>query len=206
MITILKVIVAIVVVAMVGSFLIAYSILTRADRTGFLVVKSHRALAAAEETLRRALEADSGVRSYLVTRDRVDLVPFERADQMIQHTMDDLQEHVGGEPERQSVQRLRAEMDGLFIELRSLIARTGNSSAPGSGDRDEARAHVVAIRMIVREIRRAEDALLAERVAADAAATRSVSWFAMVAAVVAAALAAASAALFLFMIRPGWGR
>ena len=206
MMTVLKGVVAAAVVAMAASAVVAYSILTRADRAGLLVVESHRALAAVEEALRRSLDAEVSVRNYVVTRDRADLGAFERASETIQHTLDDLQRYTEGEPERQRVQRLRAEVDGLFVTLQSQMAPSANASERRSEGRDESRARLAAIRVIVREIRRAERDRLAKRMAADAAATRFVNWFATLTAAFAAALAAASAALVVFVIRPGWGR
>ncbi len=99
---------------MLGS-VVAYSILRRADRTGAQVLQSHRALEAAEETLRRALDAENGVARFVVTGDRADLAPFERAEQLMPRVLDDLQEHVEGDAERRRVGRLRSEVDALFV-------------------------------------------------------------------------------------------
>lgn len=65
MIAILRLISVLVVAAMLGSSLVTYSILRRADTIGELVLQSHRTLEAAEETLRRSVDAESGAVGFV---------------------------------------------------------------------------------------------------------------------------------------------
>lgn len=203
---IFKVIAVSVLIAMLGSGTIAYSLLRRADTTGLLVVNSHRALEAAEESLRRALDADSGVREFSVTHDRQDLAPFERADQLIQHAIDDLEEHVGGQPERDKVRQLRTQVAALFVTLKAAVARAESRGDVQRQDGEQTKHRLDAIRATVREIRRAESDRLLDRVAADGSASQVVGWLAIVAAAIAAALVTAIGAVAIVVYRPGWWR
>lgn len=168
------------------------------------MLQSHRALEAAEETLRRALDAESGVSRYIVTGDHADLAPFERAEQSMPRVLDDLDEHVGGDAERKSVERLRSDVEELFAALRATQERPDNlEHVVESGEQTKLR--IDAIRDVVRDIRRSENDRLASRMTADASASRSLGWIAIVSAAMAAALATAGAVLILIVVRPGWG-
>ena len=61
-ITLLRVTLALNVVVTIGAMMLAYRALRHADDSGRLVVRSHRVLQAAEETLRRAVDAETGTR------------------------------------------------------------------------------------------------------------------------------------------------
>jgi CHASE3 domain sensor protein len=204
--TILKTIAALAVFAMLGSSFLAYSILRRADATGELVLNSHRTLEAAEEMLRRVLDGESSVRRYVATRDRADLVPFDRAALAISGAMGDLESHVGGDPERKRIQALRADVNRLFDSWRAVVVRVGDASGAADEAREDEERRIDAVRQVVRDLRRTENDRLVERMRADASASRSLGWMVIVAAGVAAALGTATVALLVLLIRPGWGR
>ena len=69
---------------------LAYRALRRADESGRLVIRSHRTLQAAEETLRRAVDVETGARGYILTRNKLDLDRFKGAHVTVARSLNDL--------------------------------------------------------------------------------------------------------------------
>src|SRR5260221_12715901 len=73
---VLRVILALNVIITVAAMTLAYRALHRADESERLVIRSHKMLEAAEETLRRGVDVETWGGGHLPTRDPRESAPF----------------------------------------------------------------------------------------------------------------------------------
>jgi CHASE3 domain-containing protein len=123
-ITLLRVTLTLNVVVTIAAMTLAYRALRHADDSGRLVVRSHRALQAAEETLRRAVDAETGTRGFMISRNPADLAPYDRALETIRRPMEDLATILREDTRQAGADRLRSQIDATLTILGRMVERT----------------------------------------------------------------------------------
>jgi CHASE3 domain sensor protein len=201
--TLLKCALAVNVAVTVAVMLLAYRALRRADETERLVMRSHQTLEAAEETFRRALDAQSGTRGFILSRDVRYLEPFTRAERRIVEPIDELRTLLAETGRGAEAERLRVGVAGTFASLHTLIDETRRGEEVNAQNRDSADKQMNAVRTTLRGIRNTETDLLKTRIRADESAGRWANRLAIVMTGLATASLTAIVMLALFLARPG---
>ena len=201
--TLLKLALVVNVVVTVAVMLVAYRALQRADDTERLVMRSHQTLEAAEETLRRAVDAQSGTRGFILSRDARYLEPFTRAERRIGEPIDELQTLLTETGRQGEAERLRVGVAGTFASLHVLIDHARKGDEVDAQNRTMADTQMDAVRLTVRGIRNAETDLLKARILADETAGRWANRLAIVMTGLATASLTAIGMLAVFLARPG---
>jgi CHASE3 domain sensor protein len=202
-ITILRTILALNVIVTVAAMTLAYRALHHADDSGRLVVRSHQTLQAAEETLRRVVDAETWERGYLLTHDADDLAAFSRAQQLAGAPMENLTAILREDGREVNAERLRAQIAATLADFERLVERTRAGGSIDAPTRATARANMEAVRATIRAIRQAESDVLNARIQADASAGRWVNWLAIVMTGLATALMTTLVGALVFLARPG---
>ena len=202
-ITILRAILALNLIVTVAAMGLAYRALHRADDSERLVIRSHKTLQAAEETLRRMVDTETAERGYLLTHAPGDLDAFTRANQLVGGPMETLAAILREDGRSTVAERLRASSSATLAALERLVERAHGGAEIDSSVRAEARANMDAVRATIREIRQAETDVLSARLQADAQAGRWVNWLAIVMTGLATALMTTLVAALIFLARPG---
>ena len=202
-VNILGAILALNAIVTVAAMTLAYRALHHADDSGRLVIRSHTVLQAAEETLRRAVDAETWERGYLLTRDPGDLEAFGRALRLAGAPMDSLAAILREDGRGVEAERLRAEIASTLSKYEQLVERTRAGGSIDPADRAAARARMENVRATIRTIRQAETDVLSTRIRADANAGRWVHWLAIVMTGLATALVTTLVAALVFLARPG---
>ena len=202
-ITVLRVTLALNLALTIAAMTLAYRALQRADDSERLVIRSQQTLQAAEETLRRVVDAETWERGYLLTRDAEDLSAFDRAMQLAGAPMESLASLLREEGHGVDAERLRSQITSTLAALERMVekARTGGSIEPPM--RASARADMESVRVTIRGIRQSENDVLSARLRTDATAGRWVNWLAIVMTGLATALTTTLVAALLFLARPG---
>jgi CHASE3 domain sensor protein len=202
-ITLLRITLALNVVVTIGAMTMAYRALRHADDSGRLVVRSHRALTAAEETLRRAVDAETGTRGFMISHNPDDLLPHNRALETIRRPMDDLAAILREDGRQADVDRLRSQIDATLTVLGQMVERTRDGGDIDASTRDAANASMVALRETIRGIRQAETDVLEARIRVDDAAGGRVKRLSIAMTGLATALLTLIVGLLVFVARPG---
>ena len=202
-ITILRTILALNVIVTVAAMTLAYRALHHADDSGRLVVRSHQTLQAAEETLRRVVDAETWERGYLLTHDADDLAAFSRAQRLAGAPMENLTAILREDGREVNAERLRAQIAATLADFERLVERTRAGGSIDAPTRATARANMEAVRATIRAIRQAESDVLNARIQADASAGRWVNWLAIVMTGLATALMTTLVGALVFLARPG---
>lgn len=202
-ITVLRTILALNVIVTIAAMTLAYRALHHADDSGRLVVRSHQTLQAAEETLRRVVDAETWERGYLLTHDADDLAAFSQAQQLAGAPMEKLTAILREDGRGVDAERLRAQIAATIAAFERLVERTRAGGSIDAPTRATARANMEGVRAAIRAIRQAESDLLNARIQADASAGRRVNWLAIVMTGLATALMTTLVAALLFLARPG---
>jgi CHASE3 domain sensor protein len=202
-ITLLKSALVVNVVVTVAVMFVAYRALRRADDTERLVIRSHQTLEAAEETLRRALDAQNGTRGFILLRDARYLEPFTRAERQIGTPIDELKTLLAETGRQAEAERLRVGVADTFASFHALIDQTRRGDAVSALHHDTADKQMEAVRVTIRGIRTAEADLLKTRIRADEKAGRQANRLAIVMTGLATAALTAIVMLALFLARPG---
>ena len=202
-ITILRTILALNVIVTVAAMTLAYRALHHADDSGRLVVRSHQTLQAAEETLRRVVDAETWERGYLLTHDADDLAAFSRAQRLAGAPMENLTAILREDGREVNAERLRAQIAASLADFERLVERTRAGGSIDAPTRATARANMEAVRATIRAIRQAESDVLNARIQADASAGRWVNWLAIVMTGLATALMTTLVGALVFLARPG---
>jgi CHASE3 domain sensor protein len=202
-ITIVRTILALNVIVTVAAMTLAYRALHHADDSGRLVVRSHQTLQAAEETLRRVVDAETWERGYLLTHDADDLAAFSRAQRLAGAPMENLTAILREDGREVNAERLRAQIAATLADFERLVERTRAGGSIDAPTRATARANMEAVRATIRAIRQAESDVLNARIQADASAGRWVNWLAIVMTGLATALMTTLVGALVFLARPG---
>ena len=156
-ITLLRVTLTLNVVVTIAAMTLAYRALRHADDSGRLVVLSHRALQAAEETLRRAVDAETGTRGFMISRNPADLAPYDRALETIRRPMEDLATILREDTRQADADRLRSQIDATLTILGRMVERTRAGGDIDASTRDAANVNMAALRETIRGIRSDRD-------------------------------------------------
>ena len=202
-ITILRTILALNLIVTIAAMGLAYRALHWADDSERLVIRSHQTLQAAEETLRRLVDAETAERGYLLTHAPGDLEAFTRAHQLAGGPMETLAGILREDDRGTVAERLRSRSSSTLAALERMVERARGGAEVDGSVRAEARANMEAVRATIREIRQAETDVLSARLQADARAGRWVNWLAIVMTGLATALMTTLVAALVFLARPG---
>ena len=202
-ITLLKVTLALNVVVTIGAMTLAYRALRHADDSGRLVVRSHRVLQAAEETLRRAVDAETGTRGFMISHNPADLAPYNRALETIRGPMEDLATILREDGRQGDVARLRSQIEVTLTTLGRMVERTRGGGDIDASTRDAANVNMAALRDTIRGIRQSETDLLDARIRIDDAAGGRVKRLSIAMTGLATALLTLIVGLLVFVARPG---
>jgi CHASE3 domain sensor protein len=201
--TLFRVTLALNVIVTIGAMLLAYRALRHADDSGRLVVRSHQVLKASEETLRRAVDAETGTRGFIISRSGGDLAPYNRARETIRTPMDELATILREDGRQEFASRLRAQIEGTLTILGQMVERIRSGGVVDAATRDAANASMDALRETIRAIRQAETDLLDARIRADDTAGVRVKRLAIAMTGLATALLTLMLGLLVFVVRPG---
>ena len=202
-VTLLRVTLALNVFVTIGAMLLAYRALRHADDSGRLVLRSHQVLKAAEETLRRAVDAETGTRGFIISKNESDLAPYHRALETVRGSMDGLAAILLEDGRQESAGRLRSQIEGTLTILGQMVERTRRGGAIDAVTRDAAKASMDTLRETIRVIRQSETDLLDARIRADDAAGTGVKRLAIAMTGLATALLTLMLGLLVFVVRPG---
>jgi CHASE3 domain sensor protein len=202
-IPILRALLALNVIVTLAAMTLAYRALHHADESERLVIRSHRTLQAAEETLRRVVDAETWERGYLLTRDAGDLEAFRRALRLAPTPMENLAAILREDGRGAVAERLAAQIGTALAGFKRLVKHTRAGGEIEPPDRADVRANMEAVRDTIRGIRQAETDVLSARIQTDASAGRWVNWLAIVMTGLATALTTALVAALVFLARPG---
>jgi len=201
--TLLRVTLALNVIVTIGAMLLAYRALRHADDSGRLVLRSHQVLKAAEETLRRAVDAETGTRGFIISRSDGDLAPYNRARETIRGSMDELATILREDGRQEFASRLRSQIEATLTILGQMVERIRGGGVVDAATRDAANASMGALRETIGGIRQAETDLLDARIRADDTAGVQVKRLAIAMTGLATALLTLMLGLLVFVVRPG---
>ena len=201
--TLLRVTLALNVIVTIGAMLLAYRALRHADDSGRLVLRSHQVLKAAEETLRRAVDAETGTRGFIISRNEGDLAPYNRALETIRQSMEGLATILLEDGRQEFAGRLRSQVGGTVTILGQMVERTRAGGVVEATMRDAASASMDALRETIRAIRQTETDLLDARIRVDETAGVRVKRLAIAMTGLATALLTLMLGLLVFVVRPG---
>jgi len=201
--TVLRLTLALNVFVTIGAMLLAYRTLRHADDSERLVLRSHQVLKASEETLRRAVDAETGTRGFIISRNDVDLAPYDRALQTIRRSMDDLATFLREDGREEHASRLQTQIDGTLTILGQMVERIRAGETVEAPMHEAANASMAALRDTIRAIHQAETDVLDARMRADDAAGIRVKRLAIATTGLATALLTLMLGLLVFVVRPG---
>jgi CHASE3 domain sensor protein len=179
--------------------------LHHADDSGRLVARSHQTLQAAEETLRRVVDAETWERGHLLTHDADDLAASSRSQQLAGAPMENLTAILREDGREVDAERLRAQIAATLADFERLVERTRAGSSSDAPTRATARVNMETVRATIRAIRHVESDVLNARIRADASAGRWVNWLAIVITGLATALMTTLVGALVFLARRASG-
>ena len=201
--TLLRATLALNVIVTIGAMLLAYRTLRHADDSERLVRRSHQVLAAAEETLRRAVDAETGTRGFIISRHDRDLAPYNRALETIRGSMEHLTTILREDGRQEQATLVHSQIDSTLTMLAEMVERIRRGGTVDAPAHDAANASMAALRDTMRSIRQAETDVLDARIQADDAAGVRVKRLAIATTGVATALLTLMIGLLVFVVRPG---
>jgi methyl-accepting chemotaxis protein len=181
---------------------LAYRALRRADESARLVIRSHRTLQASEETLRRAVDVETGARGFILTHNPLDLARFRGAHVTVIRSLDDLTTILSDDGRAAVAERVRVELTATLAHLDRLVQHATAGDGLEAADSDAARASMDALRAAVRSIRQSETDVLNARIQRVETADRRVNWLLIVMTGLATALLTLLVAVLVFVSRP----
>jgi CHASE3 domain sensor protein len=205
-ISILRTVLALNVIVTVAAMAFAYRALRHADDSERLVIRSHQTLQAAEETLRRVVDAETWERGYLLTHAADDRSAFNGALQVAGEPMETLASILREDGRGVDAERLRAQIGATLAAYERMVERASAGGSIDAPTRATARLHMEAVRASIRTVRQVESDVLTRRIQADASAGRWVNWLAIIMTGLATALTTTLLGALVFLARPGvWG-
>ena len=191
------------VVVTVAAMGLAYRALHRADDSERLVIRSHLTLQAAEETLRRVVDAETWERAYLLTQDAADISAFNRAEQSIGGPLESLTMMLREDGRGVIAERLRAQVGSTIAAFDRRVEWARSGASGDESARLAARAGMESVRVTVASINQAENDVLSARLQADSRAGRWVNWLAIIMTGLATTLMTTLVGALVFLARPG---
>ena len=182
---------------------LAYRALHRADDSERLVIRSHLTLQAAEETLRRVVDAETWERAYLLTQDAADISAFNRAEQSIGGPLESLTMMLREDGRGVIAERLRAQIGSTIAAFDRRVEWARSGASGDESARLAARAGMESVRVTVASINQAENDVLSARLQADSRAGRWVNWLAIIMTGLATTLMTTLVGALVFLARPG---
>jgi signal transduction histidine kinase/ActR/RegA family two-component response regulator len=156
---------------------LAYRAVERSRESNAWLLHTQEVLAALQTALATSVDAETGVRGYLVVGNSRYLEPFERAEASLDGILDRLATLTtdNGEQQRR-IAELRTQVQSLRQSLTVMInvKRAGGSIDGEMNDREK--SNMDAVRGNLTAIRAGELALLSDRTSSDAAAIRHIYW------------------------------
>jgi CHASE3 domain sensor protein len=201
--SLLRVTLAINIVITLAAMTLAYRALRHADDSGRLVIRSHLTLQATEETLRRAVDTETGARSFILTHHAADLDRFNSAHQSVLGSLDDLTAMLTADGRGEAAAAVRFNLLATLAQLDGMVRHGNSGEAVQAADSDAARANMDALRAAIRTIRQAENDKLNARIQTVDRAERRVNWLLIVMTGLATALMTMLVASLVFVTRPG---
>jgi CHASE3 domain sensor protein len=202
-VAVLRAILALNVIVTVAAMALAYRALRHADDSERLVIRSHQTLQAAEETLRRVVDAETSERAYLLTGDAKDLEAFTATVTLAGAPLETLTAILREDGRGAAAERLRAHVGLTLAAYERLVEHMRARGSVDTVGRATARAEMEIVRGTIGTIRQAETDLLDARIHADASAGRWVNWLAIVMTGLATALMTTLVGALVFLARPG---
>jgi len=200
---ILRITLVINIVVTVAAMTLAYRALRRADESGRLVIRSHQTLQAAEETLRRAVDAETGARGFMLTHHGGDLQRYRLGVQFSARPLEELTNILAADGRREAADSVRAALAATLAHLDRFVQLANNHGAIQETESDAARASMDALRAAIRTIRQSENDVLTARIQRVDEADRRVNWLLIVMTGLATALLTLLIASLVFVTRPG---
>ena len=200
---ILRITLVINIVVTVAAMTLAYRALRRADESGRLVFRSHQTLQAAEETLRRAVDAETGARGFMLTHHGGDLQRYRLGVQFSARPLEELTNILAADGRREAADSVRAALAATLAHLDRFVQLANNHGAIQETESDAARASMDALRAAIRTIRQSENDVLTARIQRVDEADRRVNWLLIVMTGLATALLTLLIASLVFVTRPG---
>jgi CHASE3 domain sensor protein len=160
-------------------------------------------LQAAEETLRRAVDAETGTRGFMISDNPDDLVPYNRAPETIRRPMEDLATILREDGRQGDADGLRSQIDDTLTVLSRMVERTRDGGDVDASTRDAASVNMAALRETIRGIRQAETDVLDARIRVDDVAAGRVKRLSIAMTGLATALLTLIVGLLVFVARPG---
>ncbi len=165
------------IAAVIVVTLLAYRAVERSRQSNAWLLHTQEVLATLQTALATSVDAETGVRGYLVVGNARYLDPFERAEASLDGILDQLAGLTTDNEEQQlRIQELRTQIGSLRRALTVMIGvkRKGGSIDGEMNDREK--ATMDAVRANIAAIRTSELALLSDRTRTDAAAIRHIYW------------------------------
>jgi CHASE3 domain sensor protein len=203
---ILRITLLINLIVTVGAMTLAYRALRRSDESGRLVISSHRTLQAAEETLRRAVDAETGARGFILTHHAADLQRYRLGQQFAGRPLNELSAILAADGRQAAADSVRISLDATLEHLDRLVQIADHGDAFQESESDAARASMDALRSAIRTIRQAENDVLTNRIQLVERADRRVNWLLIVMTGLATALLTLLVASLIIVTRPGLWR
>jgi hypothetical protein len=139
-VAVLRTILALNVIVTAAAMALAYRALRHADDSERLVIRSHQTLQAAEETLRRVVDAETSERAYLLTGDAKDLEAFAAMMVLVGAPMETLTAILREDGRGTDAERLRAHVGLTLAAYERVVEHRRASGSIDSAGRDGRRA------------------------------------------------------------------
>jgi CHASE3 domain sensor protein len=203
---ILRVTLLINLIVTVAAMTMAYRAMRRSVESGRLVISSHRTLQAAEETLRRAVDAETGARGFMLTHHAADLQRYRLGQQFAVRPLNELSAILAADGRQAAADGVRIALDTTLEHLNRLVQLATDGDRLQDGESDAARASMDALRTAIRAIRQTENDVLTDRIQRLERADRRVNWLLIGMTGLATALLVLFVASLIIVTRPGLWR
>ena len=187
----------------VAAMTLAYRALQRSAESGRLVISSHRTLQAAEETLRRAVDAETGARGFMLTHHAGDLQRYRLGQQFAARPLNELTAILAADGRQAAADSVHVTLAATLAHLDRLVQLANNSNAVQDSESDAARSSMDALRSAIRTIRQTENDVLSDRIQRVERDDRRVNWLLIVMTGLATALLTLLIASLIIVTRPG---
>jgi signal transduction histidine kinase/ActR/RegA family two-component response regulator len=153
--------------------LLAAAALGRTEDSSRLVLHTQQVLAQIESVLTRSVDAETGIRGFLLTGDTRFLEPFDQAEQSLRRELNELARLTDDNPrQQQRVELLRTQVAGHMALLGKLRVDYEHGRQLRPARALEQRGVMNAVRQTLREMQLGESALRDTRLSEDARAIR----------------------------------
>jgi CHASE3 domain sensor protein len=190
-------------VVTVAAMTLAYRALRRADDYGRLVIRSHQTLQAAEETLRRAVDVETGARGFFLTHNAADLERYKTGRQFVPRPLEELTTMLAADGRRPAAEAVRTPLNELLTHLDKIVEQANRHEPLNEAESDAARTNMDALRAAIRIIRRSETDVLTARTERDERTGRRINWLLTLMTGITTLLLTMLVASLVYVTRPG---